>query len=153
MIDAEVAEEANASVLCWLATVDPDGAPSVSPKQIWTLRAPDQVVIAEIASPNSVRNLLENPQVCVSFVDIFNQKGRKLYGVARLVEPEEPDFAELGQEVLELAGKDYPVRRLIVVEVSRTAKIRAPSYHIFPDRTPEERRAITYETYGVTPVD
>jgi len=148
----DIAAEAAASVLCWLATVDAQGAPSVSPKEIWTLRRPDQVVIADIASANSVRNMRANPQVCVSFIDVFAQKGRKLYGSARVLAPQAPGFAELGREVLAMAGADYPVRHLIVVDVTRSAAIRAPSYHLFPERTDAERLAQTYATYGVSPL-
>lgn len=33
-LSSTVIAEAEAAVLCWLATVGPDGAPSVSPKEI-----------------------------------------------------------------------------------------------------------------------
>jgi len=70
------------SVLCWLATVDADGQPNVSPKEIFCMGAgPNEVLVAEIASPVSKRNLSKNPKVCISAVDIFAQR------VSRPTEP------------------------------------------------------------------
>ncbi|WP_425091124.1 pyridoxamine 5'-phosphate oxidase family protein [Tropicimonas sp. S265A] len=151
LFTSEILDEAETSVLCWLATTDADGWPSVSPKQIWAPSGPDRVVIAEIASPNSVRNIRADPRVCVSFVDVFRQRGHKLYGRAQLVGPDSTEFRRIGAVVLAMAGDDYPVRQLIVVDVERTARIRAPSYTIFPHRTEAERQAIAHDTYGVVP--
>jgi predicted pyridoxine 5'-phosphate oxidase superfamily flavin-nucleotide-binding protein len=64
-------------VLCWLATVDEAGRPNVSPKEIFTAHGDDHLLIAHLASPGSVRNLRARPEVCVSFVDVFVQKGFK----------------------------------------------------------------------------
>ena len=54
--DAVRTDMAN-SVLCWLATVDADGTPNVSPKEIFASHGDDRIVIADIASPVSVKNL------------------------------------------------------------------------------------------------
>jgi uncharacterized protein len=58
-------------VLCWLATVNAHGAPNVSPKEIFALYDTQTFIIADIRSPNSVRNIIQNPKVCISFIDIF----------------------------------------------------------------------------------
>jgi len=81
------------SVLCWLATADASGFPSVSPKEVWAPFGEEAVVIADIASANSVRNLRSNPRVCVSFIDIFRQKGFKLYGVAQVLTSSDRSFS------------------------------------------------------------
>jgi hypothetical protein len=85
MLSPEVLEYATRSVLCWLATADEAGQPNVSPKEIFAVFDSTHVVIANIASPTSVRNVLVNPRVCVSFVDVFVQKGFKVIGTARNV--------------------------------------------------------------------
>ena len=45
------------SVLCWLATVDDHGMPNVSPKEIFCCHGERELLIANIASPQSVRNI------------------------------------------------------------------------------------------------
>ena len=57
-----VAEEAAASVLCWFATVSIDGVPNVSPKEVFAVLDETSLVVADIASPVTVRNLRNNPE-------------------------------------------------------------------------------------------
>jgi predicted pyridoxine 5'-phosphate oxidase superfamily flavin-nucleotide-binding protein len=56
-----VREAAHRSVLCWLATVDVEGQPNVSPKEVWAIADEQHVVVAHIASPISARNIAQHP--------------------------------------------------------------------------------------------
>jgi predicted pyridoxine 5'-phosphate oxidase superfamily flavin-nucleotide-binding protein len=151
VINDAVREDIRNSVLCWLATVDEKGQPNVSPKEIFTDHGNDAILIADIASPVSVRNIVRQPLVCVSFVDVFRQRGFKIAGRARLIPPEHPDFAATGARLQEMAGTDFKVRRAIHVTVNRISRIWAPSYALFPDRSVEDQQARGYATYGVRP--
>jgi predicted pyridoxine 5'-phosphate oxidase superfamily flavin-nucleotide-binding protein len=51
-LNASVREAARRSVLCWLATVDGDGQPNVSPKEIWAIADDEHVVVAPILAPS-----------------------------------------------------------------------------------------------------
>jgi len=95
MFTEDVLDSFQHCVLCWLATVDVEGAPNVSPKKVFCADGRKQLLIANIASPNSVRNIQSNPRVCVSFIDVFVHKDYKLRGSADIVSPGEPNFAEL----------------------------------------------------------
>ena len=139
------------SILCWLATVGADGVPNVSPKEIFASYGDDRIVIADIASASSVKNIAGHPDVCVSFIDVFRQRGFKLTGVASIIPPDMEDFAIVGAQLLSMAGRDFPVRNVISVEVRKVAPIWAPSYALFPDRTEEEQMERAYDTYGVRP--
>ena len=52
---------------------------------MFTFKNEDIFIIANIASQNSINNILENPNVCVSLVVVFIQKGFKLKGIARII--------------------------------------------------------------------
>ena len=65
------------SVLCWLATSNKKAEPNVSPKEIFLRYDDTKILIANIASPKTIRNIKENPQVCISFINVFVQKGYK----------------------------------------------------------------------------
>ncbi len=93
LLNEHIREAARRSVLCWLATVDAEGQPNVSPKEVWAVFDDQHVVVANIASPVSARNIAQQPQVCLSFVDVFVQKGFKLAGEAREVRAADPEFA------------------------------------------------------------
>jgi len=140
-----------ASVLCWLATADETGQPNVSPKEIFCSGAKlDEVLIAEIASPVSLRNIGRNEKVCVSLVDVFSQKGIKVYGQADIIQNTDPRFQALALPLIEMAGPSFFVRAVIRIKVTGTVPILAPSYKVFPERTEEEQRDRGYLTYGVS---
>lgn len=129
------------------------GVPNTTPKEIFASHGDNRIVIADIASSNSVRNIRTNPKACVSFLDVFRQRGFKIVGTARIVAPEESDFAALGQDLLRMAGKDFPIRNIIAVRIERVSRIWAPSYSLFPDRSEAERMQAAYDTYRVRPLD
>lgn len=92
MLSPEVQDFASRSILCWLATVGKNGQPNVSPKEIFAVIDAEHLVIANIASPASAQNIEANPLVCVSFVDVFVQKGFKVSGEARNVRKQDTTF-------------------------------------------------------------
>lgn len=139
------------SVLCWLATVGREGEPSVSPKELWDTCGDDGLVIADIASPNSVTNIKHQPRVCVSFLDVFLQKGMKIYGNAEIVGKDASTFEELGSGLLRQAGDRFDIRNLIYVSVDRASKIVAPSYKLYPETSEQLMMEESYKTYGVVP--
>lgn len=149
MLNEAVREDIRNSVLCWLATVDADGQPNVSPKEMFVDHGDNALVIADIASPVSSRNVATNPLVCVSFIDVFRQRGFKIAGRARIVERDDPEFDVVGARLVAMAGPDFRVRQIIHVTISKVSRIWAPSYAIFPDRTVEEQRRRGLATYGV----
>ena len=50
LLTEPILEAARRSVLCWLATVDAQGQPNVSPKEVWAIADDCHVVVAHIAS-------------------------------------------------------------------------------------------------------
>ena len=130
-----------------------DGAPSVSPKELWGEFDKSTLVIADIASSNSVRNIGNSPDVCVSFVDIFRQHGFKAYGRASIISKSDPEYHDLGFDLLRIAGTKFEIRNIIKVDVARIGRILAPSYKLLPDIGEAEMMEDAFRSYGVKPVD
>lgn len=151
MLTDEIRDYLRRSVLCWLATVDEGGWPSVSPKEVFAALDERRLVIAHIASPGSVKNIRTHPEVCVSFVDVFSQRGFKVYGRARFVRRDEIEYAEVVPPLEAITQGAFPIHGVIVVEVERTATIVAPSYRLVPGTTEVSQRAAAMRTYGVVP--
>ncbi|WP_395667793.1 pyridoxamine 5'-phosphate oxidase family protein [Rhodoferax sp.] len=150
MLSPDIQEAARRSVLCWLATVDSVGQPNVSPKEIFAVLDVNHLVIANIASPTSVRNMVANPLVCVSFIDVWVQKGYKVVGRARNVRAQDPDFATWASPLLAQAGPRFPIHSVVVVEATAVEPIIAPSYRLYPDDTTEAAQVESaLRTYGV----
>ena len=152
MLSPEVLEYATRSVLCWLATSDEAGQPNVSPKEIFAVFDSTHIVIANIASPTSVRNVLVNPRVCVSFVDVFVQKGFKVMGTARNVSRSANDFPLWSAPLEAKAGPRFPIHSVLVVQAAAVEPILAPSYRLYPGEVTEQSQvAAAMQNYGVMP--
>lgn len=151
ILTPEIVESSKRAVLCWLATVDDAGVPNVSPKEIFAT-VEGHVVVANIASPGTVRNLAANRAVCLSFVDIFVQKGFKLKGVARTIRPDEPTFGRWVAPLEAMTGGRFPIHAVILVQVTSAEPLLAPSYRLYPNETTEAGQVeAAMRTYGVQP--
>jgi len=150
-----VRDVARRSVLCWLATVDVQGQPNVSPKEVWAIADDRHVVVANIASPVTARNIAQQAQqaqVCLSFVDVFVQKGFKLTGLASAVHANSPEFAKWAPPLQAMVGQRFTIHSVLVIEVQSAAAIVAPSYLFYPEDTTEASQlAAAMCTYGVRP--
>ena len=153
MLRPEILASAQKSVLCWLATVDTQGQPNVSPKEIFMFYDAEHLLIANIASPNSVRNIAANPRVCVSFIDVFVQKGFKVSGVAQNIVKQDADYEKWAAPLNAMAGPRFPIRSVILIQVTACEPILAPSYQFYPDQTTEQAQtASAMRAYGVQPL-
>ena len=137
-------------MLCWLATVDAQDQPNVSPKEVFAALDEQHLVIAHIASPTSVKNVLQNPKVCISLIDIFVQKGWKLLGRAQYVHSSDDVFDGYAKPLFPMAGDQYKIQGVLVVTVGQAQPIIAPSYRFYPDITTEQAQIeAAMKTYGV----
>jgi predicted pyridoxine 5'-phosphate oxidase superfamily flavin-nucleotide-binding protein len=153
MLSPEISQSANRSVLCWLATVDGDGQPNVSPKEIFAVFDSEHLVIANIASPASTRNIGKQSRVCVSFIDIFVQKGVKVFGTARNIRRQDDGFSDWAAPLQAKAGPRFPIHSVIVIRASAVEPILAPSYRLYATETTEKGQVQSaMRTYGVLPV-
>lgn len=141
---------AQRSVLCWLATVNSHGEPNVSPKEVFVVDDDAHVVIANIASPGSARNIRVNPQVCLCFVDVFAQKGVKVTGTATEFQSHETGYRRWQRLLEPLTGERFRVNSVFVVKIKKLEALLAPSYQIYPQETTEESQVQSaLRTYGV----
>lgn len=152
MLTDDVRELLDTAVLCWLATADKDGNPSVSPKEMFLASSATEVLIADIASPRSSRNIQTRPHVCVSVVDVFDQHGYQIYGTATVLSEGSEGFAEAAAPLQQMAGPDFPLKGVIRVTVTKVARILAPSLWMYPDVPAAACREQVLRNYGVTDV-
>lgn len=147
--DTIIKQYIDQSVLCWLATSDEDNFPNVSPKEMFTFVEENKLLIANIASPNSIQNIKVNNKVCVSFVDVFVQKGFKIKGIARIIDKNDVDFETKVGIIKSLFTDKFPIHQLIEIEAQKIEWIKAPSYLMFPDITEQEQIESAMKTYKV----
>ena len=137
------------SVLCWLATVSPEGEPNVSPKEIFTAYRADQILIANIASPQSIRNIKSNPTVCLSFIDILVQKGFQLKGEARIANRTDAGYGDMETLLTRLTQGLFPFVSITVLSVESAKAILAPRYLLYPETTETQQIESARKQYGL----
>lgn len=150
LITTKVRESIERSVLCWLATSDENGHPNVSPKEVFAVADSQNMVVANIASPRSARNIRENQKICLSFVDILVQKGFKIIGTATEIKPSDSEYSNWVKPLISIAGNRYSIHSIFIINLISVEQIVAPSYQLFPLETTEESQINSaLRTYGV----
>lgn len=112
--------------LGFIATVTPDGKPNLSPKGTTAAFSEDELVFADIVSPNTVANLIANPAIEINVVDPIVRKGYRFKGAATVF-ADGPRFDEI-LAFLRARGSTSPIRHVILMKVESAAPLISPSY-------------------------
>ncbi|TRX62580.1 pyridoxamine 5'-phosphate oxidase family protein [Fulvivirga sp. M361] len=149
MLTPEIKKYVDQSVLCWLATASKDNLPNVSPKEIFTYYGPDRIIVANIASPQTVKNIQQNSNVCISFIDVLVQKGSQIKGTAEIIKETDPEFKEMEKVLLKMTGGKFPFASITAVSVNSVKPIIAPRYVLYPDTTVEQQIERARKSYNL----
>ncbi len=152
MLNNEIKKYITKSVLCWLATSNEHNIPNVSPKEMFTYYDDATLLIANIASPNSINNILINQNVCVAFIDVFVQKGYKLIGKAKIHYKGTALFEVYKVPIIHLFGDQFPISAIIEIQISDIYNIKAPSYVLYPEITEATQIENAMKIYNVKPI-
>lgn len=137
-MNSDIKKYIHQSVLCWLATVSEDNTPNVSPKEVFTYYE-DCIIIANIASPRSVKNIQANNIVCVSFIDVLIQKGYQIKGKAEIIRKDHSEFETLEKPLLKITEGKFPFSSIFKISMDSTKPIIAPKYILYPETTEGEQ--------------
>lgn len=113
--------------LGFVATVNADGSPNLSPKGTFVVVGDDAIAFGEIRSPQTLRNLKANPSIEVNFVDPFVRKGYRFAGRARIVERGDSAFE---RELAAFHQFDLVahIRAVVTITVTSAQAITSPAY-------------------------
>ncbi|MEM1258601.1 MAG: pyridoxamine 5'-phosphate oxidase family protein [Bacteroidota bacterium] len=148
-LTSEIREYIDKSVLCWLATVSSTGIPNVSPKEVFNYYGTDNIIVANIASPQTVRNIKRNKNVCVSFIDILVQKGFQLKGTAEIIKKMDVEFKEMEHLLTEITEGKFPFSTITKITIEEAKRIIAPKYILYPRTTEMEQIESAKRIYGI----
>ncbi len=125
--------------LVFVATVNADGTPNLSPKGTVRHWRGDQLVFADLRSPGTMRNLRANPAVDLNVVDPIVRKGYRFKGNARILDAglERDEVMAMYRQTTERA--DERIRGLVVIDVTEAFPLTSPAYDL--GRSEEEVRA------------
>ena len=126
MITSEIKNFLNIQKLGYVATVSSDGLPNISPKGTIIAWASEILAFADIRSPDTVKNLQNNPNVEINVIDPLLRKGYLFKGVARLI-----NSGLQYDEILQYYrdnGITSPINAIILVDISEISDVISPLY-------------------------
>ncbi len=138
----------NRSVLCWLATVSEENVPNVSPKEIFNYYGTDKIIVANIASPQTIRNIKQNKNVCISFIDILVQKGFQIKGKAEIITKTNSEFYKMKKILVKMTEDKFPFETITKITIDQAQPIIAPKYILYPSITETEQIESAKKAYG-----
>ena len=139
-ITNEVETTIKKSKLCFVATVNPDGSPNLSPKASLDVWDQHSIIFAHIESFNTVENLKINPKVAINIVDFYKRKGFCLEGEATLFYQGTPEYDFVAKPLWKNHGTQYPVHCAVKVKVNAIKNLKSPAYK-YDEKTTEETLA------------
>lgn len=122
--------------LGYVATVNPDGTPNLSPKGTLTALDENYLLFANIASPNTLRNVQAGSAVEVNVLDIFARRGYRFRCTANVVTVQQQTaFESLFKFYLELDLNlsQYDFAAFILLKIESWSEVWSPAYNIGSD--------------------
>ncbi len=129
MITPEIAAFVHEQRLGFHATVCPDGTPNLSPKGTTAVFDSEHLMFAELRSPQTIANLVENPAIEVNMVDPIVRKGWRFKGRAEV--RSDPETRERALAIYAHEGYTvYPDRigAIVLIRVESVRELTSPAY-------------------------
>ena len=116
--------------LGFVASVDANGSPNLSPKGTFVVLDPEYLMFSEIRSPNTLKNIQENPEIEVNFVDPFSRKGVRVKGITRILKPSDEEFDDLFHFFEQWGDLSNLIKHIIIIKITRASTISSPIYDL-----------------------
>jgi len=122
----------DSALLCFAATVTPDGRPNLSPKGTIRVWDDTHLFFLDIASPGTRSNLEHTPWMEINVVDQISRRGYRFFGRAELHRVGTEVYAEATRRLYP-EGPPWQVAAVVLLDVERAAPILSPAYWVVED--------------------
>ena len=123
----DVRETIETTRLAFVATVSADGHPNVSPKASLAIHDDTHLSFANIASPNTIENLIHNPHIEANAVNFLTRRGYRFKGTAEIFE-DGPVFNVIKRRLRDREGPEYPCHHGVLITVESVLPLVSPAY-------------------------
>lgn len=128
---AEITDEMknllNKQKLGFVATVSPDNTPNLSPKGtiiVWN----NDLIFADIKSPNTIANLKKNPSIEINVVDPLIRRGYRFKGEGKIIS-EGDEFQKIITHYKN-EGIKSEIKSIVLVKVGTVNEVTSPLYDL-----------------------
>ncbi len=123
----------------FVATINKDGTPAVSPKATFVVVDDQTLAFGNIRSPGTIANVRTRPAVEVNFIDVLERKAVRVAGTAEVV-----GKTSASRQLLDVFEKDWPdylqyMTSFVTIAIGKAELILSPAYDI--GHTEEELRS------------
>ncbi len=126
MLSQEIKDFLDVQKLGYVATVSSDGKPNISPKGTIIAWTSEVLAFADIRSPDTIKNLQNNPHVEINVIDPLLRKGYLFQGRARIIK-DNSQFEEILTHYRK-KGIKSPINSIVLVDVSKVSEVTSPLY-------------------------
>lgn len=139
MLTDELKAIITAYPLGFVASVNADGTPNLSPKGTFVVLDDEHLGFGHIRSPRTMANLARQPTVEINFLDVLARKAARVSGICEILEKGGPGFDAL-YPAFESWGEYAKIMKALVrVRITRASLVLSPAYDL--GHTEEELRA------------
>lgn len=146
MITAQIWEIIENNTFGLVASVTPEGRPAVSPKATFVILDDQTLAFSNIRSPDTVRNIQQNPNVEVNFVDVFHRTAARIAGTARYVPREDTEYEVLLPAFEKWSSTLPQMQGFVVIAVDEAQLVISPSYDVGTTRKELSKRWLDHFT-------
>jgi len=114
--------------LCYVASVNDDGTPSLSPKGSLMVLDNNHLVFANISSKGTIENLRKRPFLEINIVNIFKRIGFGISGTTEIMEQGTDEYDFVAKPLWKNHGTNFPVHNVVKIKVLKVREFRSPAY-------------------------
>tara|TARA_B100000029_G_scaffold195104_1_gene193208 strand:+ start:947 stop:1393 length:447 start_codon:yes stop_codon:yes gene_type:complete len=128
IIESKIKSFVNFQKLGFVATVNSDNSPNLSPKGTVRVWDDENLVFANINSPKTIENLNNNNSIEINVVDPIKRKGFRFKGNAKII-----SSGNLYNEIVDYYKKNgtrNKISSIVMIKVTQVDEVVSPLYDL-----------------------
>jgi hypothetical protein len=117
-----------ATQLCYVATINDNNTPNLSPKGSLAVFDDHHLVFANISSSRTIANLRKRPCIELNIIDIFKRKGYRITGTGEIMEKGTKEYDFVSKPLWKKHGDKLPVHNVVKIRIRKIREIFSPAY-------------------------
>ena len=128
IIEPKIKDFVNFQKLGFVATVNSDNSPNLSPKGTVRVWDDENLIFADINSPRTIKNLNNNNSIEINVVDPIKRKGFRFKGRARVISDDNL-YNEIA-DYYKKNGTKNKINSVVMVKVDQVEEVVSPLYDL-----------------------
>ncbi len=128
IIESKIKDFVNFQKLGFVATVNSDNSPNLSPKGTVRVWDDENLVFADINSPRTIENIINNNSIEINVVDPIKRKGFRFKGNAKII-----SSGNLYNEIVDYYKKNgtrNKISSIVMIKVTQVDEVISPLYDL-----------------------